>query len=597
MKKLVLTSSGGTVLEFPIEDGQTNLELELESHIVAVDANPILYDPEATAIVTGDGYIENDDYTISIRVSEPHSEETNYEVHIKRINVGGYDKDVHYSGRVETLVVPYSHDYLLEVWGAQGGNNGGKGGYSYGTIYLEAGTKLYLYAGGSGASGGFNGGGSSKIGYGGGASDIRIGTDSLYSRVIVAGGGGGHGSDGCAVGGVGGGLRGGGGVNSGSCGTQAGSGTQTEGGNGGIYGSAIGRVGDFGIGASAATVGGSYYGGGGGGGWYGGGSGSTSGWSNGGGGGSGFIYTAEYASSIEGNRSWLLDSSYYLENAETLMGSDTFTSPAGQNETGHTGNGFVRVSIPYSPSENNFLKGIISNKGVMTPDWDYNVDTYYLELPSNETKITLEAIPEDNNAIVTGNGEYTIEAGTTEIPFTVMAENGYIKNYTVVVHRPADSNGYPDNISINGLIESICQGLEGACEYQFDKNTNEYNVTVPYNIREIELYVDKGHEFQTVTGDGIYELNGGNNDMIVTVTSEDKTNETTYTYHIYRDMNNNADLKSLKIIDPEYTLNYSYNITDYYITVPNEIEHIEIEALPDDEEASVKIDNPEVLEK
>lgn len=51
-------------------------------------------------------------------------------------------------------------------------------------------------------SGGFNGGGTashnglSEPGNGGGgASDIRLGQDSLYARVIVAGGGGGSGED------------------------------------------------------------------------------------------------------------------------------------------------------------------------------------------------------------------------------------------------------------------------------------------------------------------------------------------------------------------------------------------------------------------
>ena len=69
---------------------------------------------------------------------------------------------------------------------------------------LEKETKLYLYVGGKGkqctgstTAGGFNGGGagygnSSYIcGSGGGGTDIRIGQDSLYARVIVAGGGGG----------------------------------------------------------------------------------------------------------------------------------------------------------------------------------------------------------------------------------------------------------------------------------------------------------------------------------------------------------------------------------------------------------------------
>lgn len=72
---------------------------------------------------------------------------------------------------------------------------------------------MYIYVGGTPATnssnrtavtGGFNGGGNGYNRYynstytygqgGGGATDIRIGTDSLYARVIVAGGGGGSAS-------------------------------------------------------------------------------------------------------------------------------------------------------------------------------------------------------------------------------------------------------------------------------------------------------------------------------------------------------------------------------------------------------------------
>ena len=123
-----------------------------------------------------------------------------------------------YSGSSKTLILP-TGSYKLECWGAQGGgwtnNIGGNGGYSTGILTLTTDTTLYLYAGGQGyetlasagpEGGGFNGGGNGNWNGGtlsgtgnltgcggGGASDIRIGTDSLYARVIVAGGGGGAG--------------------------------------------------------------------------------------------------------------------------------------------------------------------------------------------------------------------------------------------------------------------------------------------------------------------------------------------------------------------------------------------------------------------
>lgn len=252
-----------------------------------------------------------------------------------------------YTGAVQNYTTVCRGKHTLTVWGAQGGNTGGKGGYSTGVVNLNENMKLYIYVGGQGSTGGFNGGGSTAStngGDGGGASDIRIGTDSLYARVIVAGGGGGKGQDSCAAGGVGGGTTGGGSASQSSCGTQAGGGTQTAGGAKGYYSGTYGaNTGAFGKGGNAGS--GSYAGGGGGGGWYGGGAGASAGWSNGGGGGSGYVYTSSTASSCPSGCK--LTSSYYLTNASTTAGSSSFPGTSSSSETGHSGNGYAR--IVYNP--------------------------------------------------------------------------------------------------------------------------------------------------------------------------------------------------------------------------------------------------------
>lgn len=255
-----------------------------------------------------------------------------------------------YTGAVQSITLPKGI-YKLECWGAQGGYSssnsgievgmGGKGGYSAGTITLNQKTPIYIYAGGVGsisgngkADGGFPNGGSSwasstseGAGGGGGSSDIRIGTDSLHARVIVAGGGGGGGEDN-ETGGYGGGETGG----------TSGSGTP---------GSQTAPSGYFGIGGHT-----SYDGGGGGGGWYGAcpaGSQTTPATSNSGSdtsgspGGSGYVYTSSTAKNYPSG--CLLNSSYYLSNAQTIAGNNSFTSPTGSSETGHSGNGYCRITV------------------------------------------------------------------------------------------------------------------------------------------------------------------------------------------------------------------------------------------------------------
>ena len=268
--------------------------------------------------------------------------------------------DYTYTGSKQTVTLQPG-TYIIECWGASGGgpsDNGGKGGYSKGTLVLGAVTTVYIYAGGQGnystlakatSNGGFNGGGKAyntvtnyACGSGGGASDVRVGTDSYYARVIVAGGGGGYAkyttSD-MMSGGAGGGTSGVDGIGTGTGAPSGKGGSQSSGGTS-YYGnsansSTYGTLAGFGVGGGA-TNSTSYRTNGGGGGWYGGGYSQRAG----AGGGSGYVLT----SSSYKPSGYLLDSDYYLSDAETKAGDTSFPSTSGGTETGHSGNGYVRIT-------------------------------------------------------------------------------------------------------------------------------------------------------------------------------------------------------------------------------------------------------------
>ncbi len=274
-------------------------------------------------------------------------------------------KNFPYSGSCETYPIEVTGYYKLEVWGAQGGSysdayTGGKGGYSYGTVYLSRGTNLYVCVGGQPTGvasaggtnkGGFNGGGDGKtfsfsgtttyaMG-GGGATDIRIGSNNVNTRVIVAGGG--SGSTNSNNGFAGGGTSG--------LGTSGYFGTATSAGTGG----------SFGQGASVSSGSSNYkYGApGGGGGWYGGGRAASASDTDTSvrtktGGGSGFVWTS--ATSSNKPSSYTLTSTYYLSYPNTLAGDQNFKSPTSDvTELGHSGNGYARIS--YLRDFETFLEG------------------------------------------------------------------------------------------------------------------------------------------------------------------------------------------------------------------------------------------------
>jgi len=137
-----------------------------------------------------------------------------------------------------------------------GGHAGGLGAKVTGTVAVTAGATLHVRAG---CSDGFNGGGTTgaldSYSNGGGASDVRLGGDSLGNRVITAAGGGGggvEGAGGSAQGAIGG--NGAGGLNDGLGATLS---------SGGFRGGYLGQGGDGEPRVGGGGGGGGVYGGGG----------------------------------------------------------------------------------------------------------------------------------------------------------------------------------------------------------------------------------------------------------------------------------------------------------------------------------------------
>ena len=332
-----------------------------------------------------------------------------------------YTTNFSYTGSCTTYTAKSAGYYNLEVWGAQGGNYnttyvGGLGGYSKGIVHLEKGTTLYVCVGGqpqtvtttkTAVPGGFNGGGngfnrdySSTYTYGqagGGATDIRIGENSLYARVIVAGGG--SGSNNRTSGYAGGGT-------SGISGQSGYAGTQTSAGTGG----------SFGQGGSASTSGNNYkYGAsGGGGGFYGGGAGTSysdsTNYDKYSGGGSGYVYTSSTASSYPSG--CLLNSTYYLTASSTTEGINTgngkatityigkeldFIDKSGANEPVLASN---MIPVYYDETNDVWKKANTSNLDKNNPWYSYNSTGEYKGMWANAVTVTstnrtkyLNAIP------------------------------------------------------------------------------------------------------------------------------------------------------------------------------------------------------------
>ncbi|RJX41677.1 hypothetical protein D3P09_06925 [Paenibacillus pinisoli] len=306
-------------------------------------------------------------------------------------------KEYAYKGTSESLTVERDGLFTFEVWGAQG-FEGGNGGYAKGSRELKAGDVLHFYTGGQN---GFNGGGAGGDGAtdgtsGGGASDVRLNGTNLNNRIIVAGGGGGRGgtsnggtpSNSTSQPGSAGGAAGlpGSSYSSSVGGAGGGTGTSTDGGTGGAGGTN----------GSSSNNDGTYYqagGGGAGGGYYGGGGGGsgaiTGSCSNRGGstgedgklgiGGAGADafnksstcgYYSYPGGGGGGGSSW----TGTLANAVIANGDQAIPNPRGGTQTGHAGNGFIRITAPGAPASGS--PTMVLEEMIIPSEYDYPDEAY-----------------------------------------------------------------------------------------------------------------------------------------------------------------------------------------------------------------------------
>ena len=340
-----------------------------------------------------------------------------------------------YNGSTFSLTLPKGI-YTLEVGGCasvppqaelDAGYSYQQGGYAKGTLTLYANTAAYLLPG-CGHSGGtrINGG----HGWGGDASDIRLLANSLYNRIIVAGGGGATHAPGTqANGGYGGGTSGGSGTGYTGYPEMFGTGgTQTAGGTG-SPGTIVGTNGSFGTGGNR----------GGGGGWYGGGGGGVisdqgASYYGGAGGGSGFVLTSSSVSNVPSNyASALKNSTYYLTSTQLVNGNSS-SRPATPYPHASDGDGYVRITVTS-----------------ITPPLPPPSNLTYSNLTETSVKLSWTASP-------TSGVTYAVYRGTTSLgttTSTTFTDNGISAGTTYTYKVYATKSGYSDSSQITLSVTNL----------------------------------------------------------------------------------------------------------------------------------------------
>lgn len=155
------------------------------------------------------------------------------------------------------------------------------------------------------------------------------------------------------------------------------------------------------------------------------------------------------------------------------------------------------------------------------------------------------------------------------------------------------------NLSNLGIKPNDFTGFRAA-------NTS-YTVNVPNEVNTIEVYANKGHDKQTITGTGKKSLDEGSNRFSVNVTAEDGTQKT-YTITVVRlakEETNNPDIEqapevkvaltSLSITGVTINEAFSPEKTEYTATAGTDVEKLKVKAVANVSDAKINIAGAEEL--
>ena len=154
-----------------------------------------------------------------------------------------------------------------------------------------------------------------------------------------------------------------------------------------------------------------------------------------------------------------------------------------------------------------------------------------------------------------------------------------------------------DDRADNAFLQNLRLNEEGL-EPQFEKDIFEYYIIVNENIQNLEVTAIPENINSTVYINGNTDLKLGNNDIRIEVISADKTKKNEYIIHVSKTKDiekANTNLETLAIENESLEPEFEASVTNYKVTVENNINQVNILAIPENINAKVSIEKDEEL--
>ena len=237
----------------------------------------------------------------------------------------------------------------------------------------------------------------------------------------------------------------------------------------------------------------------------------------------------------------------------------------------------IKVIRKPETDQSNYLISITTDKGTLSPEFEKTTLHYNIDVPYETTEINIEAVKEDERAILEGTGKYELNLGENNIYLKVTTEEGGTRFYSICVNR-------------NESTESRLQELEiknSILKPGFNMDTYEYSLTTTEKQLDFTTIepVDKNAKY-AILGNTFEKQ--GEYKVIIIVTAPDKKTTSRYILNVTKKENNNNNLASLEVygytIEPEFDKNTRL----YTLTVENNVQTVVVGATPEEETSTVE---------
>ncbi len=178
--------------------------------------------------------------------------------------------------------------------------------------------------------------------------------------------------------------------------------------------------------------------------------------------------------------------------------------------------------------DNSNLEIMRLNQEGITPNFDPNIQEYYLVIDESIDDIDVTAIPENKESQVKITGNKKLKIGKNIINIEVTSKDKTnVKNYKINITKT-------NNISkTNTNLETLAiENYELIPE--FNNNTTNYNLEVSKDTNSLIILAIPSEMDAKVEVAGNEDLKEGNNKMIITVTAIDKITVKKYNINVYK---------------------------------------------------------------